>query len=219
MSKKQELYPNCLQCSTPFKAIKSNIEKGKAKYCSQKCAGLFRASSLKRPNKECKECHVTYYPSHTYNKGFCSKKCADVSRRGIPTGRRITYTDELRRKISDSQKQRFKIIPPYNRGVKLPQRSGVNHHNWQGGITNINRAIRNSLEYKQWRKTVFERDDYTCQFCHKKGGILHADHIKPFAIYPDLRLDTSNGRTLCAPCHRTTDTYSRQTKALEMIGC
>ena len=75
------------------------------------------------------------------------------------------------------------------------------------GITAENEKVRKSTPYKQWRTAVFERDDYTCQFCNERGGELHADHIKPFALFPELRLDIDNGRTLCADCHRTTDTY------------
>lgn len=87
-------------------------------------------------------------------------------------------------------------------GTKWPERSGANHHNWKGGITTENRTIRNSLEYKHWRVAVFERDDYTCQGCGERGGRLQADHIKPFALYPSLRLSVDNGRTLCVACHR-----------------
>jgi 5-methylcytosine-specific restriction endonuclease McrA len=62
---------------------------------------------------------------------------------------------------------------------------------------------------EQWRKQVFERDDYTCQKCGKRGGRLNADHIKPVRLFPELVLELSNGRTLCAvPCHKETPTYS-----------
>lgn len=89
---------------------------------------------------------------------------------------------------------------------------GKANPNWQGGITPINKSIRNSREYALWRKAVFERDNYTCRFCSQHGGKLHADHIKPFALYPELRFAIDNGRTLCVPCHRTTDTYGGRTR-------
>lgn len=81
-------------------------------------------------------------------------------------------------------------------------------------LTPQNEKVRKSKKYKEWRKAVFERDNYTCQMCgvkNKKGlgktVILHADHIKPFAYYPELRFDINNGRTLCEDCHKKTKTY------------
>lgn len=84
------------------------------------------------------------------------------------------------------------------------------------GKRSEHKKIRQSAEYKDWRTEVFKRDGYTCSICgtanHKGKGetvVLQADHIKPFALYPELRFDVDNGRTLCYPCHKATETFGR----------
>ena len=73
--------------------------------------------------------------------------------------------------------------------------------------------IRHSVEYKLWREAVFERDGYICIWCgDNRGGNLNADHIKPFSSFPELRFAIDNGRTLCEPCHKTTDTWGSKAK-------
>lgn len=82
---------------------------------------------------------------------------------------------------------------------------------WKGGVTPIYQKIRTSTEYKLWRKAVFERDGYACVWCgDNTSGNLNADHIKPFAYYPELRFAIDNGRTLCVSCHKTTDSYLKK---------
>jgi len=61
---------------------------------------------------------------------------------------------------------------------------------------------RYNADYKDWRTKVYERDNYVCQKCGQKGGKLNAHHIKPYAEFPDLRLDIDNGLTLCEECHK-----------------
>lgn len=134
-------------------------------------------------------------------------------------------TEITRKKLSDSHKgyvmpegQKIKIGLK-SRGRKhslktLKQmsdsRKGENNPMWQGGKTEKHLLIRMSLEYRLWRKAVYERDNYTCIWCgDNKGNNLEADHIKPFYLFPELRFAIDNGRTLCIECHKTTKTYGR----------
>jgi hypothetical protein len=107
-------------------------------------------------------------------------------------------------------------ISSYWKSKKNPHMVGDKNVNWKGGITPINKKVRHSLEYKVWRTKIFERDDYTCVWCGSKGVELNADHIKSFALFPELRFEISNGRTLCVECHKLTDNYKR--KALSTIA-
>lgn len=68
----------------------------------------------------------------------------------------------------------------------------------------IDRAERYSKKAEDWRREVFMRDNYICQCCKKRGGYLEADHIKPWAFFPEIRYELSNGRTLCRKCHDKT---------------
>lgn len=113
-----------------------------------------------------------------------------------PSNKGKKFSVEHRRKISEAQLKNFE-----NR-VK---------------ISPINLRIRGSIEYKLWREAVFERDNYTCVWCGARNGLgkhidLHADHIKPFALFPELRFAIDNGRTLCKDCHAKTDTYKGKLK-------
>lgn len=112
--------------------------------------------------------------------------------------------------------------------------SGENHHNWgkfgkesncwkNGGIkTALASKIRTCHKYKDWRSAVYTRDSFACMECKdNQGGNLNADHIKPFSlIIKENKIttleealecaelwDLKNGRTLCVPCHKLTDTY------------
>ena len=163
---------------------------------------------------------------------FCSNKCRGIVHPQIPKGYKFgkrkssPHTIEHNKNIGNANRGKKKIGHiAWNKGImglkqirspegKISFRekmkkaiSGEKHWNWKGGTTFIYEKIRRTTEYKLWRKSVFERDNYTCKNCKIKGGILNADHIKPFALYPELRFAVDNGRTLCVTCHRKTDTY------------
>jgi 5-methylcytosine-specific restriction endonuclease McrA len=151
---------------------------------------------------------------------FCSHGCYSISKLGKSSwnkGKKLSaaHRQALRKKhkkMSDESRKNMCGRTPWNKDKHYLQ--GEKHWNWKGGITPKNKTIRLSLEYKQWRTAIFERDNYTCQKCGRRGVELNADHIKQFAYFPELRFELSNGVTLCVECHKETPTYKRKLKAL-----
>ena len=92
-------------------------------------------------------------------------------------------------------------------------------HNWfiDGTRRSASKIERQSVEYRLWRESVFKRDGWSCQICGTSGCEVQADHIKPFALYPELRFAIDNGRTLCIPCHKATPTYGFKTNLLMVM--
>lgn len=59
---------------------------------------------------------------------------------------------------------------------------------------------RGSFKYKEWKKSILERDGHKCVKCGNEKH-LHCDHIIPWKEKPELCFELSNGQTLCAGCH------------------
>lgn len=57
-----------------------------------------------------------------------------------------------------------------------------------------------TAKLKIWADAVKARDG-KCVCCGRAED-LHAHHIKPKASSPELKLDVSNGKTLCYRCHK-----------------
>jgi hypothetical protein len=56
-------------------------------------------------------------------------------------------------------------------------------------------------EWAALRTMVFERDDYTCQYCGQRGGKLECDHVHPVSRGGSNELD--NLTTACLSCNRS----------------
>jgi len=65
---------------------------------------------------------------------------------------------------------------------------------------NINRRPPGH-EWKELREIVFNRDDYTCQYCGERGGKLECDHVFPVSRGGSNEFD--NLVTACFSCNRS----------------
>lgn len=191
--------PICNQEFTPTKEHKNR----KQKFCSKECWS-------KRNPPTVKSCLICQKEFKTYSKERESKiYCSYACRNKAYTGRKLSL--ETIEKIKLSHKG---IIP------KNAWKPGKLHPFWNPNRTDSRE--RDTIDYTNWRLAVLKRDNFTCQICGARGKkgfrpILHADHIKPFSIYPELRTMLSNGRTICIDCHKKTDTWGRK-KAKKILN-
>lgn len=108
--------------------------------------------------------------------------------------------------------------------MKLRKKIGIASRSRNTGRSDLKRNIYNLLEYRNWRKAVYERDNYTCQSCFKRGGRLDCHHIEALshilnknniktpedAVLCTILWDLNNGLTLCRKCHELTDNYAHK---------
>jgi len=60
-----------------------------------------------------------------------------------------------------------------------------------------------SAAHKAWRQAVLNRCHWQCVDCGRVayGRDMHADHVVPVSVAPDLRYDVTNGAARCVSCH------------------
>jgi hypothetical protein len=211
----------CQSCGKEY----FDVPKRRLKYCSIEC---WKKIVTNRKTYICKNCGKEYVANVSRNTIYCSMDCMmayyhsneDINTRRINNIKKTKkgilpkqlWTEEANKnrlyKLSIS-KNRFMPPSPLGRKASKETREklkvlhlGDKNPMWKGGITPINKIIRRSSEYKLWRESVFERDNYTCQMCGKRGGVIHPHHIKLFSKFINLRFDVNNGITLCKDCHK-----------------
>ena len=156
---------------------------------------------------EIKECEICAKPIKAYGslerrktKRFCSRICRGKHQTKVGVVIRSCGVCSKEFRVSGSQKTKGFGKYCSERCMGISYRTPTYKEN-------KNEDIRKSWDYTKWRRAIYERDDYTCQDCGERGVRLETDHIKPFALYPELRFELTNGRTLCKPCHQNTKTY------------
>lgn len=168
------------------------------KFCSFDCSKTFRRKGISQSHRK----NISE-GKKGLKLSISHREALSKAKKGKPIKHLIANWEENCRKISNALTGKPQL---WNRGK--------NHPNYiDGGKAQYARQKdMGRVEYKNWRRAVFKRDDFTCQECKKRGGKICADHIKPYSLYPKLRYDVNNGKTLCVKCHRKTDTFGGNLK-------
>lgn len=109
-------------------------------------------------------------------------------------------SQERNEKIRERLKGRI-FSDEHKRKISL-SRVGDKNPAWKGGVSTEDRMLRSSLRLRNWRSSVFQRDNYSCVECGCTRKVFNAHHVKSWKNYPELRFNIDNGITLCVNCHR-----------------
>ena len=195
----------CVHCGKPFYVSQSRVNQSEKKgyeikYCSKSCHESDKNRTLHQPNysklnieRICKICGKPFLTrQYDIDKGngiFCSYKCAGESKQ-----QGVVIICEVCGKEFNSYKCRIGIRKTCSRKCASILKSKE--------CSEVTTIERKRGESKEWTKAVYLKDNYTCQKCGKRGGVLNAHHIIPFSVDKTLRYEISNGITLCVDCHK-----------------
>lgn len=177
--------------------------------CGKKFIKPKKGCSIKRWNKR-KFCSPT-----------CSNKGQIIWNKGLK-GIRLSVKTEFKKGNIPWHKGTIgiKLGKPHTKETKEKIRLanlGAKSHFWKGGVSKDNYRLRRTVKYREFRNSVYKRDNYTCQKCNQRGGRLQVHHIKSWANYPELRFSIDNGQTLCISCHIQTDSYAKSLKFQRLL--
>src|SRR3990167_9764220 len=210
----------CAECGTTFfKKRFCSIKNwnDRTRYCSRECSN--KHTLLNGSKQPTSEQRARGERNHMWKGGQIKKECSICNKFYLVDPYRDKQTRFCSRKCFI-----FYQKTPMGRLAKSEAiRNGINAEFYRLTITfaKFKNLLRRCSRYNMWRMKIFTRDDFTCQECGKRGGKIHADHIKPFiSIILEKKIrtyeqaletrelwDIENGRTMCLSCHYKTDTF------------
>lgn len=137
---------------------------------------------------------------------------SDAAKERSSSNLTYTRTDEHREHLSKIAKERVgEKNPFYNKkhtneaknkiGQSSKERTGKRNPNYKNGAYQRRPRDYKIHELTRIRNFVFNRDNYSCFYCQKIGGHLHAHHKIPYWLSPDAFLDPDNMLCVCTSCH------------------
>ncbi len=144
------------------------------------------------------------------NSNMLDKNHTDETKKKISEARKgRKHTEETKRKIAEAHignKHRLGCKHTDETKRKISESHiGDKNYNWNPNREEVTHNRRNDAEYKQWRKEVRKRDRNECRLKNDECcDIIITHHIKPWALYKELRYEVSNGIVLCETHHPRT---------------
>jgi len=225
----------CKNCKKEFQV--ENRRKGMAKFCSHDCYAKSLIDIKKGPRDEKTKIKISI-ANKGKNNGMYGKKAWNSNTKGLTKSNSGSFkkgqiiwnkgTKGLTKSNSGSFKKGQHIScktefkkgqQVWNKGKKYNnfKTRGENNINWKGGITPLRTKIWQNLKSKEWRLSIYERDNFSCQMpnCDRIETFLNVHHITTFSkILNDNKIKTleqaiecqelwnlENGITLCKKCH------------------
>lgn len=188
MKKQPRIDRSCEKCGTAFVAKKSDVDKGKSRFCSHNCYLEFYGKAHSRPmvQRDCKQCGKTFHVRpHVADSGkgiFCSPECWKESPKPAP----VVTCGCCGKVFADKGRNNRKYCSTgcYQQSQRKAEKA---------------KTPNRPHEHDKWVLAVILRDK-KCVRCGTAEN-LQAHHLKTWKSHPDLRYDVSNGVALCPLCH------------------
>jgi endogenous inhibitor of DNA gyrase (YacG/DUF329 family) len=206
----------CHHCNKLYDEFPNKIKRFKLHFCTKDCYNKYQTNKEKNNTKfiikNCAICnneirrteaHFKNRPAKNY---YCSTKCKDINlkknRGGFSPFTKKCFYCNNDFTIESKNKRTVKYCS--RECMKLGFPKGENHNNFKKELSRDYRSKHRLFpEVQIWRKTIFKRDQYTCQICNKIGDRLNAHHFENYSSNKDKRFNIDNGITLCIKCHKS----------------
>ncbi len=216
---------NCDWCGDEHIQIVWNYNRRETHFCSKGCASSYMHNQKRKERginlNELVKCACgcgqlrkrwgTGLSELKYISGHCNPENEGRFKKGhVPKNKGRPVPEEQKERQRETLKQTLKETPlTMESRIKISCGSrGIAVEDFDGFVMDSD-PRKNSEEsrlHSEWRRQIFERDNYSCQLCGIKSGnghrvILNAHHIKHWKDYPEVRRELENGITLCRECH------------------
>lgn len=224
----------CNHCGKEYIAKVSRLKFGRQIFCSRECSYKSRRKPTKPPTQRfCELCKKEFYRRQSGikrkdGKSFCSREC-HYKARAVGLSIRVVIkpynkqSKPLRRVevVCKTCQKKVLIIPAKKERTKYCSKICYTNHKrllvrgkdnpaYKDGSSLTHRSHRGA-DWERIRKTIYERDNYTCQECGarcigkrdaKKGNthlVIQCHHKKKYRISKNNSQE--NLITLCLKCH------------------